>query len=254
MDGERQWQQTADGFTFGSAQAGWFDDEDAFVILTFGAEATADTALECIVAAARAGHKIVIRADEANRAVAGLLHDDGRVRFGPFVGLPFTAFAVQAIKREALEGRDEGGEPGGAEAAQTREGRDATPTEADPRGMEPRAGPYGDRPSPREVGQALAVLQRHPFPGDLADMMAITHFGAGTETRTPKQGELLSWWAMFIAGLLRDPILRLAVRAQMETDRLVEEGVDVEEAVDRGWEHAASTEGEPMLPPEDDPE
>jgi len=99
MSSETQWKETADGFTRGNAKAQRFPDVNAFVILTFGEDATAESAFECIAEAMRFG-QIAIHGDESNRILARELHHADRVKFAPFVGLPFDAFGVAAIKTE----------------------------------------------------------------------------------------------------------------------------------------------------------
>ena len=98
MTQSAEWTKVDDHYELGDARAEMFDDIPAFVIRTFGADADADSAFECIVAAMPYG-QIAIDGDEKNRVVARLLHEDKRVKFGPFVGLPFDAFCVAAIKR-----------------------------------------------------------------------------------------------------------------------------------------------------------
>jgi hypothetical protein len=98
MNDATQWEETESGYRLRAAEARKFDDPDAFVIMTFGSDATADTAFDCIVAAMRFGQMIAIRGDEENRILARELHHSGRVQFAPFVGLPFEAFAVAAVK------------------------------------------------------------------------------------------------------------------------------------------------------------
>jgi hypothetical protein len=101
MQPKPTWIEDEGGFHFEGARAQRFDDPGddpgVFVIRTFGPGANADKAFECICAAMQFG-LIAIDAEEQNRDLAKQLAADGRVKFAPFVGLPFKAIGVAAVK------------------------------------------------------------------------------------------------------------------------------------------------------------
>jgi hypothetical protein len=97
MNSKGGWEQSDDAYKFGNATAKRFDEPNAFVIMSFGAGANADDAFDCMVAAMPFG-QIAIHGDEANRVLARQLVDSDRVRFCPFIGLPFDAFGVAGVK------------------------------------------------------------------------------------------------------------------------------------------------------------
>jgi hypothetical protein len=92
-----QWSKVDDEYRHGDARAEQFDDPPAFVIQTFGPGADADTAFACILSAMPFG-LIAINGAEENRTLARELVDQDRVQFSPFVGLPFDAIGVVAVK------------------------------------------------------------------------------------------------------------------------------------------------------------
>ena len=111
-----------------------------------------------------------------------------------------------------------------------------------------------ERPGTEEPADAIAALEKYPLPDQLADTVAETRLGPPDDTATDEQLDAIQWWAMFITPLLAHPVLRSTVRALMESERLVMQGVDIEEAIDRGAEHPDLTEDEPLFPPEEEPE
>lgn len=113
---------------------------------------------------------------------------------------------------------------------------------------------HDERPGTEDPADAIAALEEHHLPDQLADTVAETRFGPPDGTATDAQLDAIQWWAMFIVPLLGHPVLRSTVRALMESERLVMEGVDIEEAIDRSAEHADLAEDEPLFPPEEDPE
>ncbi|MCD0460076.1 hypothetical protein [Roseiconus lacunae] len=97
MANPTEWKEVDGHYELGDARAERFDDVPVFVIRTFGRGADAESAFNCIRAAMPHG-QIAIDGAEENRVIARLLVDNDSVKFAPFVGLPFDAFGVAAVK------------------------------------------------------------------------------------------------------------------------------------------------------------